>query len=184
VNISDLDSSLKREIDAIMDSPSLRAIQEAQRMMEVHLRPLEDVRLRIEEMTAPLRDIGCRMKDLTAGWTSSVTDQALASSATACLASIPSALDQLTYRSAFEAMREISATAKLIEPLRPIVPERIYEELPTFGPFISRKDAEITELRDRVEDLEAEVEDLKTQLNPPVPEQEEGDDRPSPGQYL
>jgi hypothetical protein len=124
VNLSDFDSPLKREIDAIMDSPSLRSIQEAQRMMEVHLRPLDDLRFRIEEMTVPLRDLEYRMKDLT----TSFADQALASSAPAYLASTTSVLDQLNYGSAFEAARKLDAAPNPSETFRPIVPEIPYEE--------------------------------------------------------
>jgi hypothetical protein len=160
-------------------------MEEIQRTMEVHLRPLDDLRLRMEEMTSPLRDLEYRMKDLTAGLTTSFADQMLASSSTAYLASIPSAFDQLKRGAAFESARELSA-AHLAETLRPIVPEPNYFEptdLPIL-PVVRRRDAEIEALRDRMDDLEAEVDDLKAQMNPPDPDPEEDDGRPVPGQYL
>jgi hypothetical protein len=186
VNVSDFDLLNKCDLDPILNSPSARAMEEIQRTVEGHLRPFDDLRLRMEEMTAPLRDLEYRMKDLTAGLRTTFADQMLASSATAYLASIPTAFDTLKHGAAFEAARELSAAANLTEAFRPIVPEPNYYEptdLPVL-PVARRRDAEIDALRDRIENLEAEVDDLKAQMNPSDPDPEEVDNRPFPGLYL
>jgi len=186
VNVSDFDVLNKCDLDPILNSPSVRAMEEIQRTMEGHLRPFDDLRLRMEEITAPLRDPEYRMKDLRAGLTTTFADQMLASSATAYLASTPTAFDQLKRGAAFESARELGAAAHLAETLRQIVPEPNYYEPidPSIFPVARRRDAEIEALRDRIEDLEAEVDDFKAQMNPSDPDPEEDDNRPFPGQYL